>query len=567
MPGTVSQLGFNSDIEMQRMLDQLRKVDQEPINRKENKISETQEKINEFDTVNQKLLAMKNNALNLSLESNYDERSITSSDESVLTAEVSSGTSPKNASIDVNQIAEKSSWLSSGMADSDTSVYVPTSQESTTGVVDPASDIVARDGESITIDFGASDSFTVNIGADTTMDDLVDQINNHADNTGTGDNDRLVTAETYTSDGETFMRIRSDDADGSGEDNRVAVSESLEALDFTPPDKTLSYEVGDSETISIDVAADTGISELANLINNDENNPGVTASLIDDGSDTNPYKLSLVSDTKGEDGRISFTSQLPDITMNEENGADSSLNAQFSVDGINYQRSSNTIDDVISGVTMDLESPGTSSITVTSNDDNVADNIKGLVKDYNEAIKEIDENTAWDEEKEEFGILARTTLRDLPHTLRNTMTSQIDADPAGEVTTMFDLGLNYNRDGSIELDESTLDKVMSENPESVQAFFLGDSDKNIEGLADKLNNNLRNITGSSGQIAGEKNAAQSRIADLETDIEQETGRLDKKYDRLHKEMVELSQYMDSMESTGDHLTSQFDSISQGWSGG
>ncbi|MFO7761121.1 MAG: flagellar filament capping protein FliD [Thermodesulfobacteriota bacterium] len=567
MVGTVTNLGMTSDIDMQGMLDQLREIDERVINRKEKKITQAQERISELNTVSQKLLAMKNNALNLSLESTYLDRSITSSDEDVLTASVTTGTSAKSASVDVSQLALKSSWLSSGVAASDTSVYVPTSQESTSGVADPATDIVARNGESITITFGGSSSFTVNIGGDTTMNELVNQINTHDDNTGGGDTGRLVTAETYSSGGETYMRIKSDVAGGTGEDNRVAISEDLAALDFSPPDKTLSYQIDGGDVISVSVSADTSISGLASLINDDYANPGVTASVIDDGSDSNPYKLSLISDTEGENGRIDFLSQLPDLTMNEQAGAGgASLNAQFSVDGISYQRSSNTIDDVISGVTVELQDTGISTVTVSGNNTQIKEYIQGLVEDYNTSVQDIKDKTAYDEENEELGPLARTTVRDLPHTMRNLMTSEFNADTEGEVTTMFDLGLNYNRDGTITLDESTLDEVMSNNPDSVQAFFLGDPDKDIEGLADKINDSLRVITGSSGQIAGEKTTAEDRIADLQASIEQETQRLDKKYERLTQEMINLSQYMDTMDSTSNFLTSQFDSISKAWVG-
>ncbi len=146
------------------------------------------------------------------------------------------------------------------------------------------------------------------------------------------------------------------------------------------------------------------------------------------------------------------------------------------------------------------------------------------------------------------------------------MTTEITADPEGEVTTLFDLGMTYNRDGTITLDQSVLDGVISNHPDSLQAFFLGDDEQNITGLADRINDSLRAITGGTGQIAGERNAAEGRIADLQASIEQETSRLDKKYERLTQEMIHLSQYMDTMESTSSFLSSQFDNIAKNWAG-
>ncbi|MCK5229874.1 MAG: hypothetical protein KAR13_06395, partial [Desulfobulbaceae bacterium] len=64
----------------------------------------------------------------------------------------------------------------------------------------------------------------------------------------------------------------------------------------------------------------------------------------------------------------------------------------------------------------------------------------------------------------------------------------------------------------------------------------------------------------------EKSAAQTRISDLELAIESETDRLNKKYDLMAKQFIELDRYMNQMTSISSYLTSQFDSLSKGWGG-
>ncbi|MCD6389238.1 MAG: flagellar filament capping protein FliD, partial [Desulfobulbaceae bacterium] len=487
------------------------------------------------------------------------------------TATVLEGFPVQSASLEVTRLAANSSWLSAeGMTAATASVYVPTQQESTTGAVASAGDVIAHAGETMTITFaGDSDNpIVINVAADMTMDELVTTINNHADNVGSGENGRQVTAETYEQDGEFFLRIRSDDEDGIGEDNRVNVSEDFVDIDFAAPDKDLFYQVGDGDTVSVTVAADTTITQLAVLINDGEDNPGVTARVINDGDGTNPYRLSLQSDSTGEDGRIAFISQLADMTMEENQGAEEeSLNAQFSIDAIHYQRQTNTVSDVITGVTLSLEETGTATISIGDNTVEVKEMIQTLVTAYNDAIQEINEKTSYDSETEEFGILSGTTVRDLPFALQSLMTSFVDTDGVSNVTSLFDLGLEFNRNGSISLDEEMLDQIMADNPEGVEAFFLGDSDNDIEGFADKVNDQLRTITAGDGQIAGEKSAAQSRIHDLELKIEGENERLDKKYELLTKQFIELDRYMNQMTSISSFLTSQFDSLSNSWGGG
>lgn len=568
MAGTISTLGIGSGIDLQGMLEQLREIDQQVVDAKNDKIKGFQDQLAEFTTVNNKLLTLKSAALDLSLSSNFLGRTVTSSDETVATATVADGAVEQSALLDVTRLAAKSSWLSAaGAASSDSSVYVPVSAETTTGVAvaDIDTTVVAHAGETMTITFGGEDQIILNVDVDMTMNALVTAINEHVDNIGAGDNERLVTAETYDVEGETFLRIRSDVAAGTGESNRVAVSEEFADIDFAAPDTTLFLQVGDGDPVSIAIAADTTLTELAALINDAEDNPGVTAAVINDGDATTPYRLSLQSNTFGEDGRVTFLTQLADMTMDEQQGAEgASLNAQFSVDGINYQRQSNSFSDVISGVTITLESEGNSTITVSNNNTSIKDMITGLVSAYNNAVQEVRTNSSYDTETGKFGTLFGTTLRDLPNTLRNLMTSTVRADETGTVTTLFDLGLEFNRDGTISLNEETVDAALADYPDAVSVFFLGDSDRDIQGFADMINERMRTFTGAEGQIEGEKQSAQDRITETELKVAAENERLDKKYELMTKQFIELDRYMKQMTSLSDYLVSQFDSISNAW---
>jgi flagellar hook-associated protein 2 len=132
------------------------------------------------------------------------------------------------------------------------------------------------------------------------------------------------------------------------------------------------------------------------------------------------------------------------------------------------------------------------------------------------------------------------------------------------VYSLFDLGLEFNRDGTITIDEEALDAALADRPDEIEAFFLGDDDRNIEGFADIVNEQVRVFLGVDGQLEGEKKSAQSRIRDLEVKIEQENTRLDRKYELLTKQFIELDRYMNQMSSLSNYLSSQFDSISNAW---
>lgn len=326
------------------------------------------------------------------------------------------------------------------------------------------------------------------------------------------------------------------------------------------------YHVGGKD-ITVAVAKDTTLSGLAYLINNDTDNPGVTASIINDGT-ANPYKLVLKANDTGKDHEVTITSQLPELNIAVPVGGPTgdTLNAQITIDGVSYQRQTNVINDVLSGITLNLQGAGSSTVSVANNDEAVKKIVVDFVTAYNDAVQEVSKNTGYNEDTKDFGLLARTTLRDLPYALQNIMTSQVTADSAGLVTTMFDLGLEFNRDGTVTIDEAALSAAISSVPDSVSAFFLGDSTAGITGLGDKVNTYLREVTSGIGQVAAEKTAAQARIDDIQLQIENTTARIDKRYDILTKQFVALDQYMSQMKSMGNYLTGQFDSLSSMLSG-
>ncbi|VAW33593.1 hypothetical protein MNBD_DELTA03-65, partial [hydrothermal vent metagenome] len=88
MAGSISTLGVGSGLQLQSILDQLRAVDQKVIDRKSDKITGLNTQLNEFTVVNNKLITLKSSALTLSLSGTYLSRTVTSSDDSAISATV-----------------------------------------------------------------------------------------------------------------------------------------------------------------------------------------------------------------------------------------------------------------------------------------------------------------------------------------------------------------------------------------------------------------------------------------------------------------------------------------------
>lgn len=549
--GSITSLGVGSGLELQDILDQLREVDEVPIDLKKAEKIKLEAQVVEFDRINAKLIQIKSSALSLSLESNFLERTAGMSDEEVATASVISGTKQSSYALDVQRLATKSSWQSTGVEEENSLMYAAPA----TGIASfdtPA--VTETTSLSFTIGHGDDQkSITLDIEANSSLKDIAEAVNKAVGNLS-DDGTSYVTATVATGSDGNYIRLASTD-DNSLQNNQILVSEGPA---FVVPDLMFSYQTGAaSDPVYVSVPPGTTYQETVSLINDDTNNSGLTAALINDGSADTPWHLTLTADTEGENNRIF----LNGISMTEMQGAEgASLNASFSVDGYGYQRQTNKgLDDVIQGVTLNFEKTGETQLTISSNSDGIKEKITQLTDAYNELVAEIDTKTKYDQDKETDGILSDVyAIKSLGSNLLSFMTNEIDS--GGDITSFLDLGMELNADGSITLDQTELSIALSSSLEDVASLFIGDSDKGITGLGDILNDKLAEMTRSTGLVNGEKTAAEEKIDRLTNSIETATERLDKRYEVMAEQFVRLDAYMGTMNSQSEYLTSMFESF-------
>lgn len=449
MAGSVSTLGAGSGLDLQGIIDKLKAADQVPITNIKARQLQYKDQLAEFETVNTKLLAVKTQALDLTLSSTFAARQIASSQQGVLTATGDTSASPGIAEITVGRLAKQNSWQSSGLAAADSLVA------STTG------------------------SFT------------------------------------YTIDG--------------------------------------------TQT-SVAVSATTTLQELIDAINDDADNPGVTATLMDDGTGTaTAFHLVLVANESGDANAVTIDTNETDLTMTAIQ-AHGTLDAQVTINGLTYNRASNSISDIITGVTLNLVATGTASLRVTSDPASVQAKIVALVDAFNAATKEIATNSAYNLETKTAGSLSGVSaFKQMSSQLTQTLLSSV-AGLGGLYDNMGDLGLSFNRDGTIAVDAAVLADGVENHLEDVQLLLVGDEAAGVDGIATLLNEQLRDITQPTrGLIANEKNRVDQTVARLNDEIENQTTRLNNRYALLTKQFVALDALASNFKQQGDYLTAQFQS--------
>lgn len=255
------------------------------------------------------------------------------------------------------------------------------------------------------------------------------------------------------------------------------VSDGFSATSSSVSTGTFSIKVGSTTTnITIDSSNNT-LEGLKNAINS--SGAGVTATILNDGNSSNPYRLVISSNSTGTDNVITFSNSLG-LTFTETQSA---ANASFTLDGIDIIKSSNTVTDVIEGATIKLESAGSGTVTIESDVDSVKTNIETFVSEYNELISFINDQFFFDTETGKTGILfGNTAVIDLQSSMRGIITSQV---PGLDDTfiTLAQIGITTNSlSGSLEISDGDLTDAITTDINAVVNLFIGAGSSDTSGL-------------------------------------------------------------------------------------
>lgn len=209
---------------------------------------------------------------------------------------------------------------------------------------------------------------------------------------------------------------------------------------------------------------------------------GVTATIINDGSGT-PYRLALSSDSNGVSNSMKITvsgdatvsSLLAHDPAGTQNLAQTvtAQNADFKVNGVTVSKTSNTVSDVIQGVTLTLSKVTASPATLTVARDTaaVSSSITSFVKAYNDLAATLKNVSAYDAASQKGAILqGDSTVRSLQSQLRSMLSTPV-VGTSGELTTLSDVGVTFQKDGTLKLDQTKLDSVMASNFSDIASLF------------------------------------------------------------------------------------------------
>ncbi len=297
---------------------------------------------------------------------------------------------------------------------------------------------------------------------------------------------------------------------------------------------SLTFSVGADDSFTVNIDSTTTLADLREMINDSEDNFGVTANIIETGTGAGP-KLVIQSETTGEGNdlvisndsgnteldRLSTTGGATNISAGNIEAA---KNAIAFIDGIEVQSDSNKFNNTIQNVSFTAKevSPKDASdnlipstLTIGYDKEGLQEKIENFVDNYTNLIKELDAQTKYGEsELEEDGALAGDSLiRSIKSGLATVIGDNVSASALGG---LFSLGVELNEDGELEISstdfglgsgEDRLESALEDSFDDIATLF---TDEN-EGIAARLSSYLEQYTSSDGLISlREKTAKEDR---------------------------------------------------------
>jgi flagellar hook-associated protein 2 len=334
---------------------------------------------------------------------------------------------------------------------------------------------------------------------------------------------------------------------------RLAEAHKMGSLAIADTDTTTLGGAGDAINLTVDGNAFTvnaggmTLSEIRDAINDAPDNSGVSASIISENDGSHHLVLSAIETGIDNAMNLSFTGTLGTSLGVTDINDPAVLDSEIKVDGLyTITRSSNSIDDAITGLTLKLvgETTGVAQLTVSRDIDSVKESAQTFVDTFNE-LRTTMKNMSGDDSALD------STLRSIESRMRSVFNT-----PPGGLNGSFnyltEVGVSFLRDGSLSLDSADLEAAIAGNFADVAELFAHDD----QGYLFRLDAAIENFVAFDGQLDTREDSLNDRINAADDRIFEMEFRLGLREKTLLDQFNALDTLMGTLQGTSDFLTQQ-----------
>lgn len=398
---------------------------------------------------------------------------------------------------------------------------------------------------SIRITNGSGSSAVLNLQSNPpqTLQDVIDaigalNISVRAEINATGDGLRLIDESAGTG----RLIVADESGTGARDLNIAGESSGEDGVRFIDGSYEYVIDAGASGTLN-DLATRIGRTNLAQ------------AGVLNDGGANNPFRLNITSRATGAIGELIIESDDPLLnfsTLTRAQDALVSAGGAAGGAGILITSSTNQIENTVGGLNLDLHRTSSEPVTieVSQNIDAAIAAFKSLVEGFNAAIDRVSQNSSFNSETEQRGILlGEFAPREAQRRLFN-LFSQAIPGASGVIRRLSDAGIKIGAGSKLEFDETKFREAYSADPNAVVSFFTHAE----RGAGKYIADGLKAITDPDGLL----DRRSDTLGDLKESLQ---SRVDRYNQRLARKREQLLRRFHSMEQTMALLQGQQASLS------
>ena len=334
---------------------------------------------------------------------------------------------------------------------------------------------------------------------------------------------------------------------------RTALGVGDQSFSITVKGQTVGVTVSiDEDDTDADVIAAT--SAAINVAMEDAEDP-VRASALNDTSTTSKlvirsedtgsaFKMTLADTSGGLLAALGIDNEAVAATATTGGyiHADDELDALLTIDGVSVTRGTNTISDILPGLTLMLhghQEAGADAVdlNVESDSATVRTTVDDFITKFNSAVSQLKSKTSVDRTTGARQPLAGQSLyRTLLSDLRTTVAEAVNTG-VSTISTLSDIGIEQDSDGNLSVSDSEkLTAALESNSKAVTALFTA-----AGGIATKLDTALDPFVKAGGYLDNDSDTLDSRITAMDEAIKRQNERLVIREQRL---IAQYSQLMD-----------------------
>lgn len=287
-------------------------------------------------------------------------------------------------------------------------------------------------------------------------------------------------------------------------------------------------------------------------------NNGQTINIAAKGADASEQQkvLNSIGLTAG-----SYTSSKSFLDKMNITNIQKAQDAKLTYNGIPIERDTNSIDDIVSGLSLELTSVTETGkdviVRIARDDEGIAEEMKAFVESYNEMYNKLQELTKYDEETEIAGVFnGNSEIRSITRQL-NSIINSTDANG----NSLIKYGVYMNEDGTLTFEEDTFNTAFKEDPDAAVEFFRSSTKTvkgesvEIDGVFTQLRNTMDSlITGSNSTLKILESTLVNEQKTLNNDKTSTQESIDSKYDIMAERWSAYDQMIAQMQQSSNTIT-------------